>query len=231
MASIVPFPPSKTTFHVKCHPFHPKCHLYLSQHPLPLGTGRAELRLCPPPLPPNLSTTCNFHGQQRPAQVSALVYFYFPESPHLQARGEHVLLRWDSWLGPVFPSESLSLGAPPSGHRFSSPCQNPPTACHMQNAHSDSGHFPSRCLAVVDTQRDRGAHRSALVSLTGSPRCHLTSGPPFKFKGWLSARPSEAHSAWHVAATQRITPDPSSEHQPQPLEHTAEGPRLPSSSY
>lgn len=166
MASIFSFLTSNTTFHGKCHPSHPKCHLHLSQRPLPLGTGRAELRLCPPPLPPDLSTTCKSTASNGRLRCQPLSISISQKAPHLQARGEHVLLRWDSWLGPVFPSESPSLGVPPSGHRFSSPCQNPPTVCHMQDARSDSGHFPSRCLAVVDTQRDRGAQRSALVSLS-----------------------------------------------------------------
>lgn len=78
MASIFPFPPSKTTFHSKAA-FHPKCHLHLSQCPttsenstcrtepvphlhLPPSLPHASLRLrCQP-----LSISCISSSQKAP---------------------------------------------------------------------------------------------------------------------------------------------------------------------
>lgn len=132
------------------------------------------------------------HGQQQLTQVSALIYFHLPErkSHCCQAIHKHGLLGWDTWLGPVCVSESLSMGSPPSGYRLSFPCLSSCEICSLTQT----------CLAVVDTQRTLGFTGQHWPLSPWKSKFPLKAGTPFK--GCLSMRLS---SSWTLILFSIIT--------------------------
>lgn len=163
MASIFPFPPSRTTFHSKAV-FHPKCHLHLSQCHTTSENSTSRTAPVPhlhlPPSPPHASLWL------RCQPLSICISQKAPPAP-----GERRAC--PPWMGltagACIPVRVRLYGSYAIRAQALLPCHNLPTVIHTEDAHSDSGHLPSSCLAVGDTQRDRAVHRSALASLTGSP--------------------------------------------------------------
>lgn len=132
--------------------------------------------------------------------------FVSPRKPHQpQARGEHVLLGWDSRLGPVSPSEYVSTGALPSGRRRSSPAITfPPSFTQRMCILTQATSHPA--VWQWGTHRGTARFTDQLWPLSLEVRVSTEIGPSVQIqRSAVCKPPSEALPAWDVAATRQVT--------------------------